>query len=104
MSRLSNPTVHLLQRRLETRSKSRERNKLKMMKALALSEEGMPPTASDQARTDCNLTALIGPGVDVVSVACIINDCNNANLLALAIGVEMKAMASHPRQKNCVEI
>ncbi len=89
--------MNLLQCRVETRSKDRERNKLKMMKALALSEEGVPPGASGQIRTDCNLTARVGTCVDVVSVACIINDCDSANLLAFAIGVKVKAMASHPR-------
>ena len=74
------------------------------MKTLTLSEESVPTGACDQISTDCNLRALIGTCVDVVSVTCIINDRDIANLLALAIGVEVKAMTSNPRRKNRVKL
>lgn len=77
---------------------------LKMMKTLALPEEGVPPSASDQIGTDCHLTPLIGTCVDVVRVACIVNYCDSANLFTLAVGVKVKAMVSHPRHKNRVEV
>jgi hypothetical protein len=75
-----------------------------VVKALALSEESVPAVASDQIRAHCNLAVLVGTRVDVISVACIINYGDRANFLAFAIGAEVKAMASHPRQKNCVEV
>ena len=73
-----------------------------MMESLALSEERVPPCTSDQIRTNCNLAALVGACIDVVAVACIINDGDGANLLAFAVGVEVKAMADNPRRKNRV--
>jgi hypothetical protein len=74
------------------------------MKTLALSKEGMSLGASDQICAHGNLAAVVGLRINVISVACIVDHGDNANLLALAFRVEVKAMASNPRQKNRVEV